>query len=70
MGDDDGGLQWFQQAGLEQNFQEIFGHREVKNYERSNNDTWAIRNRKINQPAQHESSRDIADSNGGKATPF
>ena len=35
MGEDDGGMQWFQQAGLEQNFQEIFGHREVRNYEAS-----------------------------------
>lgn len=41
----------------------------VKN-EHSDNVTRNIRNWKINQPTQHESSRNIADSSGEEAAPF
>ena len=70
MSDDDGGLQWFQQQGLEQQFNDIFNLNEVKNYEHSNNDIRAIRHREINWPTQHEPIRNIIDSDGSQATPF
>ena len=69
MGDDDGGMQWFQQLGLEQ-FNEIFRDNEVKTNEHSDNDIRTERHRKIYQPTQHESSGNLADSDGSKATPF
>jgi hypothetical protein len=55
MQDDDGGIQYFQQLGLLQEFNEIFNLDEVTNYEHSYYDFRSIRHWKIHCHAQHES---------------
>ena len=67
--------QSYMQAQIEQEQQEyeLFIHElqtlGVKN-EHSDNGTRNIRNGQINQPTQHESSRNIANSSGKETTPF
>ena len=67
--------QSYLQAQMEQEQEEyeLFIHElqnlGVKNVNR-NNGTRNIRNGQINQPTQHEPSRNIADSSGKETTPF